>query len=34
MTEATRKAHVAFLDRDTMPPGVTVRPLSFPHSLT
>ena len=34
MTHPSPKARVVFLDRDTMPPDVTLRPLGFPHELT
>ncbi len=33
MTTPQQKTRVVFLDRDTMPPDVTLRGLSFPHEL-
>lgn len=27
-------ARVVFLDRDTMPPNISLRPFAFPHELT
>lgn len=34
MTHPKKEARVVFLDRDTMPADVTLRALSFPHTLT